>query len=296
MEALATLLLTASTTALYLSPFPARPAPARADVGEAALVSLCCSAALLLSGPAHAAVSMESALAEAADASYPILRAATPASVSKLADLAGQASPSDLAKAIDLGPDVALTVPADKAAAASAALSAAVSELSPATCALFPLPPTVLQSLQSLQTAADPTKLAAARKLLPPTLPGNEGSICLPPRASLKTLVLANANALAAADAATLNAFEAQADRAFKSIPIGARVAELPTLQVQVGELSERRTLKAALAKVDTARKADTSRKRAAEAPLSASSQQLGDRSFRLGQANPWYNRGTGLR
>ena len=65
---------------------------------------------------------------------------------------------------------------------------------------------------------------------------------------------------------------------------------------MQVGELAERRALKAALAKVDIVRKADTSRRRAAEAPLSASSQQLGDRAFRLGQANPWYNRGTGLR
>ena len=103
MGALALLLFfSASTTALHLGPFAARPAPARADVGEAALVSLCCSAALLLSGPAHAAVSMESALAEAADASYPILRAATPASVSKLAGLARQASPTELAKAIDL--------------------------------------------------------------------------------------------------------------------------------------------------------------------------------------------------
>ena len=45
---------------------------------------------------------MESALAEAADASYPILRAATPASVSKLAGLAAQASPAELSKAIDL--------------------------------------------------------------------------------------------------------------------------------------------------------------------------------------------------
>ena len=103
MGALALLLFfSASTTALHLGPFAARPAPARADVGEATLVSLCCSAALLLSGPAHAAVSMESALAEAADASYPILRAATPASVSKLAGLARQASPTELAKAIDL--------------------------------------------------------------------------------------------------------------------------------------------------------------------------------------------------
>ena len=104
------------------------------------------------------------------------------------------------------GLDVALSVPADKAAAASAALSAAVSQLSPATCALFPLPPTVLQDLQ---TAADPAKLAAARKLLPPTLPGSEAGICLPPRASLPKLVQAEANALAAADATTLGAFEA---------------------------------------------------------------------------------------
>ena len=104
MRALATLLFTASTTALHLGPLAARPAPARAElhVGEAAIVSLCCSAALLLSSPAHAAVSMESALAEAADASYPILRAATPASVSKLAGLAAQASPAELSKAIDL--------------------------------------------------------------------------------------------------------------------------------------------------------------------------------------------------
>ena len=102
MGAFATLLFTASTSALHLGPSAARPAPAPAGVGEAALVSLCCSAALLLSGPAHAAVSMESALAEAADASYPVLRAATPSSVSKLAGLARQASPAELAKAIDL--------------------------------------------------------------------------------------------------------------------------------------------------------------------------------------------------
>ena len=195
------------------------PALAQMDVGGPALVSLCCSAVLLLSGPAQAAISMESAIAEVADASYPILRAASPASLSKLAGLAGLASPAELAKAIDLGLDVALSVPADKAAAASAALGTAVSELSPATCELFPL-----QSLQSLQTTADPTKLAAARKLLPPKLPGTEGGICLPPRASLKTLVLTNANTLAAADAATLSAFEAQADMAFKTIPIGVEV------------------------------------------------------------------------
>ena len=94
----------------------------RLEDGKAALAALCCSALLLSGVPAAQAGVVEDAIAEAADASYPILKAARPEVVAKLAGLVTQASPAELAKAVDLGLDVALSVPADKAGAVTTAV------------------------------------------------------------------------------------------------------------------------------------------------------------------------------
>ena len=147
--------------------------------GKAALCALWCSALLLSGGPAAQASVLDDAFAAAADASFPIITAVRPDAVERLAKLAAQASPVELGRAVELGVDVALSVPSEQAGAAATGLSAAFSGISPATCQLLPLPPAA--SFDRVLVGVDPAKLQAARLTLT-KLPGREGGVCVPPR------------------------------------------------------------------------------------------------------------------
>ena len=246
------------------------------DGGKAALCALWCSALLLTGRPAAQASVLDDAFTAAADASFPIITAMRPDAMDRLTKIAAQASPAELGKAVELGIDAALSVPSDSAGMAATGLSAAFSGVSPATCQLFPLP--AAGSFDRALVGVDPAKLQAARLALG-KLPGREGGVCIPPRERLAPLVLSQREALKTADPAKLAAFQAQAQLALKTVPTGARLGELGALQAQVGELPasrvrytsprsplylpylspmaqvgelpERRRLKAALAEVD---------------------------------------------
>ena len=60
-------------------------------------------------------------------------------------------------------------------------------------------------------------------------------------------------------------------------------MAELPGLQVQLGDLAERRALKAALAKVDAAHRAEEARIKAAQAPKVCFTMSCKDYAMDLG-------------
>jgi len=254
---------------------------------DGALTAALCTS-LLLSEPAKASV-VDQAIAEAADASYPILKAASrPETFTPIAtrtvDLILSAAPAELAKAVDLGLDLFLSIPADKVRATTAVLDEAS-----AGCELFPLPSTALmERVSSAFAAVDAAKLKAVneqslkavRKLQ------RDSAICLPPRASLPALAAAQADALASADEASVVAFRAQAAATLKSIPMSKRVKELPALQtevVQVGELAERRRFKAALAAVESAQAEEKKRAAAALAPKVCFTMSCKDYSLDLG-------------
>lgn len=236
----------------------------RSHDGKAALCALWCSALLLSGGPAAQASELDDAFTAAADASFPIITAVRPDAMDRLTKIAAQASPVELGKAVELGIDVALSVPSDSAGAAAAGLSTAFSGISPATCQLFPLPPA--GSFDRALLGVDPAKLQAARLALA-KLPGREGGVCVPPRERLPPLVLSQRDALKAAEPTKVVAFQAQAQLALKTVPAGVRLGEFGALQAQVGELPERRRLKAALAAADAARAAEEARRRAALPP-----------------------------
>ena len=250
--------------------------------GKAALCAFCCSALLFSGGPAARASVLEDAIATAADASFPILTAVRPDVVDRLSKLATQVSAVELSRAVELGLDAALSVPSDQAGTAATSLSAAFSGLSPATCQLFPLPSPA--SLDRALVGVDPVKL---QRLKLPQLPGREGGLCVPPRERLASLALSQRAALAAADPVKVAAFRAQAQTALRTIPAGVRLGELPALQTQVGELAERRRLKAALAAVEVARAAEEARRLAALAPKVCYTMSCRDYAMDLGDGRP---------
>lgn len=234
---------------------------------------------------------MDQAIAEAADASYPILKAASrPETFTPIAtravDLVLSASPAELTKAIDIGLDLFLSIPADKISATTDILDEAS-----AGCELFPLPSAALVervTQSSAFAAVDAAKLKAvnAQSLKAVRKLQRDSAVCLPPRASLPALAAAQANALASADEASVAAFRTQIAAALKSIPTSKRVKELPALQtevVQVGELAERRRFKAALAAIESAQADERKRAAAALAPKVCFTMSCKDYSLDLG-------------
>ena len=249
---------------------------------------LCTS--LLLGEPTGASI-VDQAIAEAADASYPILKAASrPETFTPIAtravDLVLSASPAELTKAIDIGLDLFLSIPADKISATTDILDEAS-----AGCELFPLPSAALVervTQSSAFAAVDAAKLKAvnAQSLKAVRKLQRDSAVCLPPRASLPALAAAQANALASADEASVAAFRTQIAAALKSIPTSKRVKELPALQtevVQVGELAERRRFKAALAAIESAQADERKRAAAALAPKVCFTMSCKDYSLDLG-------------
>ena len=161
-------------------------ASARQRVIEAAL----CSALLVAGPPAHAGLT--EAITEAADASYPIIRAAGRAEAfapfaNRLTSLVLSASPASLAKTVDAGLDVFLSIPGAKVDATAEALASAVGGLQPATCELFPLPTELMERVarSDALAAADQAKLKAVNERSLAALravPKRDDAFCLPTR------------------------------------------------------------------------------------------------------------------
>jgi len=191
--------------ALRLSPVARQSACANAaQAGKTALVAAFCSAQLLGAAPAAlAAPTLPEAIVETSEAAYPILKALPkdtfPPFSAKLADLFLGIKPDKLAKSLDLGIDVFLSVPDEKVTAFNGVVKEAFDGLKTDSCDLVPLPPkaTVDKFTSSEALAAvDAAKLKAFDDKWGPTLkalPKTDAAICLPAAEKLDKLALAQA-------------------------------------------------------------------------------------------------------
>lgn len=212
-----------SAPALRMAPVDWRSAGSRLAVTAA-------TSALLVGSPQMAIAlppSLNDAIVELSEASYPILKAQTanfPPFTAQVGDLFLKIKPDKLAKSIDLGLNVFDSVPADKVAAFTSVVKAEYSGVKTDTCSLVPLPPqsllekvkasSAVSQVDSAKFSAFADKWGAAFAALPKT----ESAICLPSTpASLDTLALAQADVGRAFGVAESKAFGVWTNAMLKS-------------------------------------------------------------------------------
>ena len=208
-------------------PPTAAPQPVKAAALSAALSALLVATPLL---PAHAN-SLDSAITDAVDASYPVLKALKPdpgfpSFSSKLVKTILTADATKLGAAADAGLDVFLSLPDSQISATTNAIKAVIESSDKATdCAAVPLPsPALLDEIKgsAAYKAVDGAKLSALTSKLKPafaSLPSAYEKACLPDVKSLEKLVLQQASLGPGADAAKVKALGAAGKAAAASIP-----------------------------------------------------------------------------
>ena len=208
-------------------PSTATPHPVKAAALSAALSALLVATPLL---PAHAN-SLDTAITDAVDASYPVLKALKPdpgfpSFSSKLVKTILTADATKLGAAADAGLDVFLSLPDSQISATTNAIKAVIESSDKATdCAAVPLPsPALLDEItgSAAYKAVDSAKLSALTSKLKPafaSLPSAYGKACLPDVKSLEKLVLQQASLGPGADAAKVKALGAAGKAAAASIP-----------------------------------------------------------------------------
>merc|ERR1740139_218506 len=196
------LLSCAPSAALRLPVHPAKVA----EAGKAFLAAAC--SASLLAGVPHQAIaapSLNEAIVEVSQTSYPILKALKAETFvpfsAKIGKLVLDIAPDKLGKSIDLGVDVFLSAPAEKLATLNGVVKESFAGIEAASCTLVPLPSSAAATkFKDIATASvDAAKLKAFAEAYGPTLaalPKTEAGdfICLPPSASLDKLSLAQAD------------------------------------------------------------------------------------------------------
>ena len=201
--------------------------PAAAAHGLAAA----CIGFHLCSPPAQAIgppPTLNDAIVELAEASYPILKAQQAETFAPFQDKVGslllkKIKPEKLAKSIDLGLDALNSVPDEKVRALEAAVKEAYSGVNPQSCDLVALPPTSLVERVKASDAVakvDPSKLqrfgdkyGGAYKALAKT----DAAICLPSAEALDKLALAQADVGRAIGAEESKKFGVWTEAALKS-------------------------------------------------------------------------------
>ncbi|VEU35450.1 unnamed protein product [Pseudo-nitzschia multistriata] len=191
------------------SPPPIRLPEAAVGALRAAALSVSVVVATLALPPseeAHAAVpTLDEAIVELSEASYPILRSLDAANFqafsTRIGDLLLEINPDRVGRAIDLGIDVLDSAPAEKVAEFGASLTAVYGDLSTDTCRLVPLPPSAVAGRFAALAAdkVDAGKLEAFKEKWKPPVAAlkitADDRICLPPtRAALDKLALAQAD------------------------------------------------------------------------------------------------------
>merc|ERR1719162_1657148 len=209
------LLSCAPSAALRLPVHPAKVA----EAGKAFLAAAC--SASLLAGVPHQAIaapSLNEAIVEVSQTSYPILKALKAETFvpfsAKIGKLVLDIAPDKLGKSIELGVDVFLSVPPEKLAALNGVVKDSFAGLEATSCTLVPLPSAAsANTFQEVATATvDAAKLKAFAEAYGPTLsalPRTEAAICLPPSAALEKLSLAQAEVGRSFGAAESKAFAA---------------------------------------------------------------------------------------
>lgn len=181
----------------------------------------------------EATATFQRSAAALSNAAYPILETTSSDAVEpfamSLVDILLATESQQLYKALDLGLDAVISLPADRASSVAASVvKAAFSDLPPATCRTIPLPLAAFDRLVSSQAVAstDPAKIRAATSLLQPIwkdVPQRQGEVCLPSAAGLQQLALAREDVVSLADAAKVQAFSDQTRAALKSVSKGSR-------------------------------------------------------------------------
>jgi len=193
--------------ALRLDPLKAcgRAASSLASTASHASLATLCSAALLTAAPPAQALppTIEEAIVEATEASYPIIKAldaqAFPPFAAQVGKILLDIDQPKLGKAMELGIDIFNSVPADTVTTFNGAVKSAFADQKTATCNLVPLPPTstVDRFKAVASTNVDPAKLKAFGASWTPvinSLSKTDTGICLPPVAKLDELSLAQAD------------------------------------------------------------------------------------------------------
>jgi len=170
---------------------------------KAGFVSALCAASLLTTPIATPAISLNDAIIDVSESSYPIIKALSADRFgpfcNKLGGLILEINPDKLGRSIDLAIDVFNSVPAEKLDAFSGTVKEAFAKEKTDSCTLVPLPPTSLAerfgTVAKEKVGSD--KLKAFDDKWGPTLGAlskTESAICLPPVETLNTLALAQAD------------------------------------------------------------------------------------------------------
>ena len=192
-----------------------------ADTAKSALLAATLSASLLVSAPpALATPTLDDAIVEVSQSSYPILGALqgetfVPFS-DTLARLVLDIPPEKLGKSIDLGVDVLLSAKPEPLSSLSALVKDSFKGVETSSCTLVPLPsPAAADQFKAIATSAvDAAKLKAFANTYGPTLsalPKTSTAICLPASAALDKLALAQAEVGRSFGADEIKRFESYA-------------------------------------------------------------------------------------
>jgi len=181
---------------------PSLPGQALRLASRAALVAACSVSLALRAPQAFAVDSLDAAIIEVSEASYPIIKALKAETfgpfTEKIGTLILGADADKLGASIGLGIDVFLTVPPEKVDTLNGVLTEAFAELKLDSCTLVPLPPASLADKFKSVAAekVDAAKLKAFEEKWGPSLaklPKTDAAVCLPSVESLDKLALAQA-------------------------------------------------------------------------------------------------------
>ena len=231
----------------------------------AVATSVALSTLLAVSPPAHAKVTLEAAVAEQVEASYPFLAAQKAETFApfeeKLIGTLLSAKPEELGKTIDAGIDVFLSLPSDKVAALTAVLKEASASATAGGCTNqvpSPVPKSIVSKFASSDAvkAADPAKVQAFVNAAGPALKAlpTGDTICLPPVPVLTKLAMVQIDVGTSADPDLIKEFDKLSKKAGKSIPTSKLAGILPDAKKLPGirtaatgeELSQQKRLRAA--------------------------------------------------
>jgi len=197
--------------------------------------------------------SVEEALIEASDATYPILKTLKPEYIEPLSGsivkLLVNKVPSDkFVNFLDKGADVIMSIPENDLAAFTSSIKDAYSDLSPETCDLVPLPVDAANKFATSEGLAkvDPNKLKAVNEKLDATIKAiskqtrkNDDdvtsttitAICLPTEKNLEKLFIGQTELSLTLKKEALQEFGKAGTAVGKSIPPGDLFRLLPDFQ-----------------------------------------------------------------
>ena len=224
-------LIIAPSAALRVTGGRLPPPSAVADAAKAAFVAGALSASLIAGAPPALAQSLNEAIVEVSQSSYPIIGALQKETFvpfsEKIANLILAIPEAKLGKAVDLGVDVLLTAKPEPLSSLNALVKESYQGVETGSCTLVPLPSSAAaDKFKSIaEKTVDAAKLKAFSDTYGPTLaalPKTADAICLPSKDALDKLALAQAEVGRSYDADAAKKFESYATPVLKgSISLG---------------------------------------------------------------------------